>query len=65
VLWCSYSLVIPYRRKANIIKLYGKMLTSEIDIQPVKLNFTKNILLLEFKKTLPFTVNTAVFVFHF
>jgi len=41
------------------------MLTSEIDIQPVKLNFTKNILLLEFKKTLPFTVNTAVFVFHF
>ena len=28
-----------YRRKANTIKLYGNMLTSEIDTQHVKLKF--------------------------
>jgi len=74
VLWCSYRQY--YRRKANTTKSYGKIFTSEIDIQHVKLElyitFTKNALFfgilqklqyfLEFKKTPPFTLNAAVIV---
>jgi len=39
VLWRSYRQY--YRRKANTIRLYGKMFTSEIDMQHVKLEFYK------------------------
>jgi len=37
VLWYSYRQC--YRKRANTIKLYGKMFTSEIDIQHVNLEF--------------------------
>jgi len=37
VLLCSYRQY--YRRKANTIKLYGNIFTSEIDILHVKLEF--------------------------
>jgi len=37
VLWCSYRQY--YRRKANTIKLYGKIFTPEIDIQQAKFDF--------------------------
>jgi len=37
VLWCSYKQY--YRIKANNIKLYGKMFSSEINIQHEKLEF--------------------------
>jgi len=35
VLWCPYRQY--YWRKANAIKLYGKMFTSEMDLQHAKL----------------------------
>jgi len=37
MIWCSYMQC--YRRKANTIKLDGKMFTSEIDIYHLKLEF--------------------------
>jgi len=40
------------------------MFTSEIDTQHVKLEVYQVQYFLEFKKTPPFTVNTAVIVFH-
>jgi len=60
VLRCSYRQY--YRGKANIVELYGKVFTSELDIQ--HWNSTKCINFIEFTKTSRFAVNTAVIVFH-
>ena len=61
MVYCSYRQY--YRKKANTIKLYGKMFSSEIHIQHTNWNFTKCIIFSEFKKTPPFTENTAVILF--
>ena len=47
------------------MKLYGKVFTSEIDMQHVKKDFYNVHYFWELKKTYPSTLNTEVSVFLF